>query len=93
MTKRVYISGAMRSRMGTYKGIFADAQRELEKDYIVINPALLPIGLESDKYMPICFAMIDAADAIYMLKGWEQSEGACLEKAYAEYHKKKVMYE
>jgi hypothetical protein len=79
--------------MDTYKGIFADAQRELEKDYTVINPALLPIGLESDKYMPICFAMIDAVDAIYMLKGWEQSEGACLEKAYAEYHKKKVMYE
>lgn len=93
MTKRVYISGAMTSRMDTYKTVFADAQRELEKDYIVINPAVMPKGLDADKYMPICLAMLDAADAIYMLKGWEQSKGACLEKAYAEYNGKEVMYE
>lgn len=93
MTKRVYISGAMRSRMDSYRAIFADAQHELEKDYIVINPALMPTGLDPDKYMPICLAMVDAADTIYMLKGWEDSKGALIEKAYAEYQGKEVLYE
>jgi hypothetical protein len=37
--------------------------------------------------------MIDAADAIFMMEGWEQSRGACLEKAYAEYQGKDVMYD
>ena len=91
--KRIYISGAMMSRMDTYKSIFANAQYELEKDYIVINPALLPTGLDAEKYMPICLAMVDAADAIYMLKGWERSKGAVIEKAYAEYQGKEVFYE
>lgn len=93
MTKRVYISGAMMSRMDIYKSIFADAQHELEKDYIVINPALLPTGLDAEKYMPICLAMVDAADAIYMLKGWKCSKGAVIEKTYAEYQGKEVLYE
>lgn len=91
---RVYISGAMSSRMNTYKEDFALCERVLKaQGHIVINPANLPTGLEQSKYMPICLSMIDGADAIYMMEGWEQSRGACLEKAYAEYQGKDVMYE
>lgn len=91
---RVYISGAMSSCMGTYQKKFADVQRQLEADgHIVINPAVLPAGLDGDRYMPICLSMVDGADSIYLFNNWQNSKGALLEKAYAEYQGKIVVYE
>lgn len=90
---RIYISGAMASCKDTYKDIFNREQRKLEKDgHIVINPAMLPEGLDQDKYMPICLAMIDGADAVYMFNDWEHSKGAVAELVYAKYQKKKIIY-
>lgn len=57
----------------------------------VLNPATLPGGMDPDKYMPICLAMIDAADAVFMLPDWQDSNGAKIEKAYAEYQGKAVL--
>ena len=89
---RIYISGAMRSCMSTYRQKFARAQRRLEDEgHIVINPAVLPVGLDSDRYMPICLSMIDGADAIFLFNNWQNSKGALLEKAYAEYQGKMVL--
>lgn len=51
---------------------------------VALNPANLPDGLTQGQYMDICFAMIRAADAIYLLKGYEESKGAMAELAYAE---------
>lgn len=94
MFMRIYISGAMAKRPDTYKEEFAKAEKEItDKGYTVINPACLPKGLDRNRYMPICMAMVDAADAIYMMNGWEDSKGARLEKAYAEYQDKLVLYE
>lgn len=80
--------------MSAYDRKFAKAQKVLEeKGHIVINPALLPKGLDRDKYMPICLTMIDGADAIYMIgTDWRKSKGALLEKAYAEYQGKNVLF-
>ena len=84
----------MASRPKTYKKEFDKVQRKLEhKGYVVVNPAVLPGGLDKDKYMPICLSMIESADAIYMLDGWEKSKGAVLEKLYAEYQGKDVLFE
>ena len=89
----VYLSGPMRW-CAEYPKRFAKAENELKKQkYVVLNPAWLPLGLNEDAYMPICLSMLDAADAIYMLHGWENSDGAKLEKAYAEYQGKYVYYE
>lgn len=91
---KIYLSGAMASCADTYRQAFYKAQLELEREgHIIINPARLPTGLEHEKYMPICLSMIDAADAVYMLYGWEDSEGAKVEKLYAEYNEKKIMRE
>ena len=89
----IYLSGAMASCPKTYKGIFAEAQALLENEgHTVINPATLPQGLAGDKYMPICLAMLDAAEAIYLFNDWEHSPGALLEYSYAVYQGKKTLF-
>ena len=84
----------MRSCMSTYRQKFARAQKMLEDEgHIVINPAVLPVGLDMDKYMPICLSMVDGADAIFLFNNWQNSKGALLEKAYAEYQGKEILFD
>lgn len=91
---RIYISGAMKICPSTYKRKFNEMAKRINANGdIAVNPAVLPKGLDHDKYMPICLDMIDGADAIMMLNDWETSKGAKLEKAYAEYQGKQVFYE
>lgn len=91
--KTIYIAGKMKGK-ADYGRDFNEAEKRLtEQGYIVLNPASLPVGLPEKAYMPICLAMLEAADAIYMLKGWQDSHGANLELDYALYQGKKVHYE
>lgn len=91
---RIYISGPMATCPSTYKRKFSEmAELITEGGDIAVNPAVLPTGLDGDKYMPICFSMIDASDAVLMMQGWRESAGARLEKAYAEYQGKQILYE
>ena len=84
----------MSSCMSTYRQKFARAQKMLEDEgHIVINPAVLPVGLDMDKYMPICLSMVDGADAIFLFNNWQNSKGALLEKAYAEYQGKEILFD
>lgn len=91
----IYLSGAISSCLDTYKEKFKKAQRYFENlDHIVINPSMLPIGLDDNAYMPICMAMIDAADAFAIIdKEWKNSKGVVLEKKYAEYQGKLIIYD
>ena len=61
--------------------------------FTVLNPAVLPDGLAPEQYMPICMAMLEQAEGIYLLEGWEDSPGARLEWQYALYQGKTVYYE
>lgn len=90
----VYIAGRMAGLPDWGKGHFQDAADRLRsRGDIVLNPAELPDGLSPESYMPICLAMLEAADAVYMLSGWESSAGAQIEHRYVVYQKKKVFYE
>lgn len=86
----VYIAGPI-TGVANYREAFDQAQADLEAEgHIVLNPATLPEGMTPAQYMRICMAMIDDANVVFFLPGWENSRGAKLEKAYAEYTGKDI---
>lgn len=79
---KVYIAGPITGHPD-YKERFAKAEQELrEQGDIPLNPAMLPAGMGYEDYMHICFSMIDVADKVIFLEGWETSPGARRELAY-----------
>lgn len=87
----LYLAGRMRGLPDLGRAAFREAEAELTKQgYTVINPACLPTTLKPERYMPICMAMIDAADALCLLPGWKVSQGAQLEWQYAKYQGKRI---
>ena len=95
---RVYISGKI---TGTTDFIerFAKAEEKLKSEgYAVLNPAhansYMPEDTTWEEYMKVSMTLLQMADAIYMLNGWEDSKGAKqeYETALNPLHLK-VMYE
>ena len=71
-----------------YKERFADAKKKILKqfpDAEVINPTMveLPSTCSHKDYMNIDFKLLDLAETICMLPGWDCSKGACMEYGYA----------
>ena len=87
----IYIAGAIRNDPG-YVSKFSAAEAYLRwKGWTILNPAELPDDLEPRRYMPVCLAMVEAADAVCRLNdAITPSPGADLEVAYARYQKKTV---
>lgn len=84
---RIYISGKITGTTD-FMERFAEAERKLkEKGHKVLNPAhansYMPDDATHKEYMKISFALLDMADAIYMLEGWKDSKGANQEYGYA----------
>lgn len=64
--------------------------------YVVLNPVeiLKDLGnLSYEKRMQICYRLVDVADIIFMVSGWQKSKGANAELSYAKSLGKKVMYQ
>lgn len=88
---KIYIAGKITGEPN-YKEKFDIAATSLEaQGHIVLNPAELPEGMLPADYMRICFAMIDTADAIYLLNDWCSSSGASIERNYAIYTGKSIL--
>ena len=83
----VYIAGPITGDAG-YRLKFAAAEKAIRRrdpSAVVINPALLPEGMDRADYMAICLPMLMRADVVYLLPGWRSSGGAQVEKRLAEY--------
>lgn len=94
---RIYISGAI-TGTDDYMDRFAKVEKRLTKaGYTVYNPAnansYMPERTTYEQYMKISFCLLEMAEAIYMLKGWENSKGANREYGYALGRKMKIFME
>ncbi|EGF0850587.1 DUF4406 domain-containing protein [Salmonella enterica] len=73
----IYIAGPMTGLENFNRDNFnTTAARLWGAGHTVLNPAILPDGLTYEHYMDIGLAMLRGADEIYLLEGWEDSEGA-----------------
>ncbi|MCD8198223.1 MAG: DUF4406 domain-containing protein [Lachnospiraceae bacterium] len=84
---RVYISGAI-TGTDDYRERFARAEAFLMgQGCSVINPAkidaALPADMTYEEHMKIDMMLLESCDAVYMLKGWQESRGANREYGYA----------
>jgi nucleoside 2-deoxyribosyltransferase len=90
--KVIYIAGPI-TGVANYWEAFELAEEDLQGlGYIPLSPAHLPEGMTNEQYTRIDFAMIDSADAVLFLPGYERSEGATLEAEYCKYTKKPVAF-
>ena len=94
---KIYISGAI-TGTNDYMERFAKAEKELtEQGYSVVNPAKVNAQLPEDttyeEYMKMSFCMLDMCEAIFMLRGWENSKGANREYGFALAKDMIIMYE
>ena len=80
---RFYIAGPI-SGHPQYKREFANAARRLQRQgHDVLNPAVIPTNTTPEDAMLICLPMLIQSEAVYFLKGWEESKGSIPEFALA----------
>ncbi|EJR6806018.1 DUF4406 domain-containing protein [Salmonella enterica] len=82
---KIYVAGPMSGLPNFNRDRFNEAARlVVESGNVPLNPAILPDGLPERDYMAIGIAMLQCADAIHLIEGWEKSKGARAEKALAD---------
>lgn len=94
---RIYISGPITGTDDFYER-FAEAEATWSCDgSSVVNPAklndIMPKDATHEEYMRMSFELLDICDAIYMMKGWEESKGANREYGYAVAKGMRLMFE
>ena len=93
---KIYLAGQISGNQN-YKIQFLDEELRLKRTYdnnvVVLNPTIFPYGLTQHEYMQLCRPMLDIADCVLMLDGWENSAGAKVERDYALKCSKPVFYQ
>ena len=91
---RIYISGPITGATD-YMERFAAAEEKLTNSgYVCVNPAKVNAGLPEDttheEYMRISICMMQMCEAIYVLEGWQNSEG-CTEEITTAIHREMMI--
>lgn len=92
--KTVYVAGPMTGLPDWNYPAFHEASSALRsKGFVVFNPAEIPDGPSKtrEQCMRTALKMLLQCDYIYLLPGWENSKGACLEFQVAEQIGAKVL--
>lgn len=95
-SKVLYLSGPMTGYPELNYPAFNEAEIKLLKEgWSVENPASIGVveGAEWEDYMTSALLQISKCGAMYMLKGWQMSRGACLEQLIAQNLNFKIIYE
>ena len=72
---KIYIAGKITGDK-KYRAKFREAAKAMEAlGYVVLNPAILPAGLEERDYMRITLVMLEAADLAVFLRSEERRVG------------------
>lgn len=95
---KVYISGPITNNPNATLDFTKVEQRLREQGYEVINPSMLNIILNQattkhSEYMEVCYTLLDLADILYMMSGWEESKGANQEYGYGRAKEKLILFE
>jgi len=72
---------------------YAAEERLKEEGHTVWNPAIHPDGFEHKQYLRVCERIVEICDAVYLLKGWENSVGATHEFGCAVSYGKQIWME
>lgn len=94
---RIYISGPITGTTD-YMERFAAAEEYLTRNgYICVNPAKvnaeLPKDTTHEEYMKTSICMMHMCDAVYVLNGWQNSEGCAEEIATAIRREMMIIFE
>ena len=90
----IYISGPMAGIEGYEKNFKAAEEKIRESGHEVVNPAEIDgEGMTREELLMLDLWMLEECNAIYMLKGWQQSCGANREYGFALAKGMGVMFE
>ncbi len=84
---KIYISGKITGTTDYMERFQITEEKLAAEGHIVFNPAsvnsMMPAETSYEEYMKISFCLLDMAELIYMMSGWESSPGAQRELHYA----------